>query len=171
MKNQNYNKTLVIDNAYIARTIISSARAFTIFYKGNAEIISNHPESFGVVNPELDIKKPSIIKVNSYVRSQHQKVPLNRENIYKRDDYTCVYCGSKDRSTFTLDHVIPQSQGGPNSWDNLVTACKRCNGEKADLSLAEYGKEIPVPHRPHHLLLMKNTNFEIPKSWKDFLFF
>ncbi len=166
-----HDKCLVIDSAYMARTIISSARAFTIFYKGNAEIIQNHEEEFGTVNPDLHIKKPSIIKVNSYIKGQDHKVPLNRQNIYKRDNYTCVYCGSKDVKSLTLDHVIPQSQGGPNTWDNLVTACKRCNGLKADLSLEEAGLDDPNPQRPHHLMLMKYVNYEIPEDWKPFLFF
>ena len=82
-----------------------------------------------------------------------------------------MYCGCSDKRTLTLDHVIPQSKGGPNTWANLVTACKSCNGEKADLSLQEYGKDIPSPKRPHYLMLMKKVNFEIPEEWKDFLFF
>jgi len=166
----NFRKCLVVDNSYMARSIISAERAFVIFYKGNAQIIAEHPVSFGLVNKDLDIKKPSIIKVNNYV-NVHNKVSLNRENIYKRDNYECVYCGSSNRRTLTLDHVIPQSKGGQNTWENLVTACKTCNGEKADLDIEEYGKPHPQPKKPHYLLLMKKVNFEIPEEWKDFLFF
>lgn len=162
-----FKKTLVVDSSFIARAIIPTERAFVISYKGNADIISEHPESFGLVNPELDIKKPSIIRVYKYVK-HHQNVSLNRQNVFKRDNHECVYCGgTKD---LTLDHVIPQSKGGPNTWDNLVTACRRCNGEKADLSLEEYGKEIPQPKRPHYLMLMKKLDY-IPEEWKTYLFF
>jgi len=52
----------------------------------------------------------------------------------------------------------------------LVTACRRCNGEKSDLTLEEYGKEIPQPRRPHYLMLMKQVS-HIPKEWDDYLFF
>ena len=162
-----FRKCLVIDTAHMARSIISTERAFVIFYKGNAQVIAEHPESFGLVNKELDIKKPSIIKVNTYVDIKYQKVSLNRENIYKRDNYECVYCGCSDKRTLTLDHVIPQSKGGPNTWDNLVTACKACNGEKADMTVEEYTNELPNPKRPHYLMLMKRVNFEIPEEWKD----
>jgi len=165
-----YGKALVLDSSYMARSIISTERAFVIFYKGNAQIIAEHDESFGLVNKDIDIKKPSIIKVETYV-DVHNKVSLNRENIYKRDNFECVYCGCSDKRTLTLDHVIPQSKGGPNTWDNLVTACKPCNGEKADLSLAEYGKDIPQPKRPHYLMLMKKVEYDIPEEWKDFLYF
>lgn len=165
-----YQRTLVIDSSFMARSIISTERAFVISYKGNAEVIAEHPETFGLVNPKLEIFKPSIIRVFKYVKQNIQKVPLTRENIYKRDNYECVYCGSSYVKSLTLDHVIPQSKGGENAWDNLVTACRTCNSEKADLTLEEYGKEIVEPKRPHYLMLMKQLTY-IPKEWETFLFF
>ena len=165
-----YQRTLVIDSSFMARSIISTERAFVISYKGNAEIIAEHPETFGLVNPKLEIFKPSIIRVFKYVKQDIQKVPLTRENIYRRDNYECVYCGSSYAKLLTLDHVIPQSKGGKNAWDNLVTACRSCNGEKADLTLEEYGKEIVEPKRPHYLMLMKQLT-HIPLEWEKFLFF
>lgn len=165
-----YQRTLVIDSSFMARSIISTERAFVISYKGNAEVIAEHPETFGLVNPKLEIFKPSIIRVYKYVKQNIQKVPLTRENIYRRDNYECVYCGSSHSKSLTLDHVIPQSKGGANSWDNLVTACRTCNGAKADLTLEEYGKEIPEPKRPHYLMLMKQLDY-IPIEWEKFLFF
>jgi hypothetical protein len=165
-----FRKTLVVDASFVARSVISAERAFVISYKGNAEIVAEHPESFGLVNPDLDIKKPSIIRVYKYVKQHINKVPLTRENVYKRDNYECVYCGSGVVKTLTLDHVIPQSKGGGNSWDNLVTACKRCNSEKADLTLEEFGKEIPEPKRPHYLMLMRQLDY-IPLEWEPFLLY
>ena len=117
-----YQKTLVVDSSFIARSVIPTERAFVISYKGNAEVIAEHPETFGLVNPKLEIYKPSIIRVFTYVKQNIQKVPLTRENVYRRDNYECVYCGSSNQRTLTLDHVIPQSKGGKDSWDNLVTA-------------------------------------------------
>lgn len=165
-----YGKTLVLDSSYMARSIINTDRAFVITYKGNADIVAEHPESFKLVNPELDIKKPSIIRVYKYVNQVIQKVPLSRENIYRRDNYECVYCGDNNKKTLTLDHVIPQSKGGKDTWDNLVTACRKCNSEKSNLTLEEYGKEIPQPRRPHYLMLMKQVH-HIPKEWEPYLFF
>lgn len=165
----NYSKCLVVDTSYMPRSIITTERAFVISMKGNADVISNHPISFGLVNPKLKIFKPSIIKVRSYVNVPYHKVALTRENIYKRDNYECVYCGANERKNLTLDHVIPQSKGGPNTWENLVTACKSCNGQKADLTLEEYGKIIPEPKRPHSLMLLKKAKY-IPEEWEDYLF-
>ena len=165
-----YQKTLVVDSSFVARSIISTERAFVISYKGNAEIIAEHPETFGVVNPNLEIYKPSIIRVFNYVKQHIQKVPLTRENIYRRDNFECAYCGCSNVRTLTLDHVIPKSKGGKDSWDNLVTACRPCNSEKADLTLEEYGKDIPEPKRPHYLMLLKQMH-HIPKEWETFLLF
>lgn len=162
-------KTLVIDTSYIARSIVTTERAFVISYKGNADIIEEYDESFKLVNPHLDIKKPSIIKVRSYVDAPFQKVALTRENVFRRDGYECVYCGSDNKRTLTIDHVVPQSKGGSNTWENLVTACKSCNHEKSDLTLKEFGKKIPQPKRPHYLMLVKQMG-EIPKEWKPYLF-
>jgi len=164
-----YSKCLVIDSSYVARSVITTERAYVISYKGNADIIATHPESFKVVNPNLDIPKPSIIRVFTYVNVDFRRVPLSRENVYRRDNYQCVYCGDDNRKTLTLDHVVPQSKGGKNSWNNLVTACKKCNNEKSDLTLEEYGKEIPQPRRPHYLMLMKQLPY-IPREWRNYLF-
>jgi CRISPR/Cas system Type II protein with McrA/HNH and RuvC-like nuclease domain len=165
-----YGKCLVLDSSYIPRSIISTERAFVISYKGNADIIHEHPESFKLINPKLNIKKPSIIRVFKYVNQQINKVPLNRENVYKRDGYCCVYCGNDNRKILTLDHVIPQSKGGKDTWENLVTACRKCNGEKSNLTLEEYGKKIPQPRRPHYLMLMKQIE-HVPKEWDDYLLY
>lgn len=165
-----YKKALVLDSSYMARSVITTERAFVITYKGNAVSIHNHPENFKLVDPNRVIKKPSIIRVFKYVNQPYRSVALSRENIYKRDNYECVYCGTNNKKLLTLDHVIPQSKGGPNTWNNLVTACKSCNGEKADLTLEEYGKKIPIPKRPHYLMLMKKLDY-IPEEWKPYIFF
>jgi 5-methylcytosine-specific restriction endonuclease McrA len=166
---EKYSKTLVLDSSDMPRSITSSQRAFVIVYKGNATVIENYDGLFKVCNPLIKIYKPSIIRVPKYVNVRHHKVPLTRENIIKRDNYECVYCGDNNARLLTIDHVIPQSKGGTNSWDNLVAACKKCNGEKADLSLTEFGKDIQMPKRPHYLMLLKALNY-IPDEWKKYLF-
>lgn len=57
-----------------------------------------------------------------------------RERIYERDNFQCVYCGENDVALLTLDHVAPISKGGDHHDDNLVTACRACNNDKADLT-------------------------------------
>lgn len=166
-----YSKTLVVDVSYMPRSIIKTERAFAIWYKGNCDIIHNHPVTFGLVKKDIIYYKPSIIKVGSYINVPNaHKVSLTRENIFKRDEYACVYCGCTNRKILNLDHVIPQSKGGKHSWKNLVTSCIPCNSEKADLDIEEWGREHPEPKRPHYLMLMKTIDY-IPEEWKDYLFF
>lgn len=163
-------KSLVVDSSYMPRSIISVERAFVIYYKGNAEIVNNYPTHFNTANPEVIYPKPSIIRVFRFVNVKYENVPLTRKNIFKRDNYECVYCGDDNRKALTLDHVVPKSKGGKDRWSNLVTCCYDCNQEKADLTLEEWGKEEPRAYRPHYLLLMKKVNY-IPKEWNDYLLF
>jgi len=165
----NDKKCLVVDASYLPRSIITSKRAFVIKYKGNAEVVANHPTYFQTANKDVAYPKPSIIRVYRNIRLEYHKVPLTRTNIYKRDNYECVYCGNSDRSMLTLDHVVPRSKGGKDAWDNLVTSCYDCNQAKADLTIEEWGREDPKPRRPHNLMLMKSINY-IPKEWEPFLF-
>lgn len=170
MAGADYKKTLVLDSSYTPRSIVSSTRAFIIVYKGNAEVVENHPEHFKLVDENLKINKPSIIRIPRYIKSGIHKIPLNRQNILKRDNYSCVYCGANQRNDLTIDHVIPQSKGGKNTWDNLVTACFKCNNKKGSLDLKEFGVEILKPIRPHYLMLMRSMN-HIYESWKTYLSF
>ncbi len=163
-------KCLVIDHAYFPRSVISTERAFVIVYKGNAEVIHNHETYFGTVNKSIAYPKPSVIRVYKKLKMEYTKVPLTRKNIYKRDSYTCVYCGDGDKGTLTLDHVIPRAKGGKDTWDNLVTSCSKCNSEKADLDIKEWGRPHPNPKRPHYLMLMKTLDY-IPEDWKIYLFY
>jgi len=165
-----FKKTLVLDSSYIPRSIIPSSRAFVIVYKGNAEVVENHPIHFKLVDEDLKINKPSIIRVPKYIKTDHQKVPLTKLNVMRRDGYACVYCGSNMKKNLTIDHVIPQSKGGGNKWNNLVTACKSCNNKKASLDLEEFGVKIEIPRKPHYLMLLRQLNY-IYEAWKPYLLF
>lgn len=60
-----------------------------------------------------------------------------RSRIFKRDDYTCQYCGERGKK-LECDHVVPVSRGGAHSDDNLVTACFSCNRSKRDKLVSEW---------------------------------
>lgn len=64
--------------------------------------------------------------------SNYRKQPIPKSirlEVFRRDNYTCRYCGEKARSPHA-DHVYPESRGGVTSVDNLVTSCKACNVKK-----------------------------------------
>ncbi len=161
-------RALVLNKDYTPISTLPSTRAFAIVYKGHADVVYFYPEDeYVLTTPNDAYPAPSVIRVNKYANVPYRKVPLTKSNIFKRDGYKCVYCGSKNN--LTLDHVVPQSKGGKDSWDNLVTACKRCNAEKGD-KIIEVPDHIKM-YRPHYLLMMiKNASGQIRERWKDFLF-
>lgn len=60
-----------------------------------------------------------------------------RDYVFRRDDFTCLYCGRRGVK-LECDHVHPVSKGGDSSIENLVTACFECNRSKRNKSLAEW---------------------------------
>ena len=80
---------------------------------------------------------PSVVRLTRFVRVPYRAtVPLTRKAVFARDGGRCAYCGAPATS---LDHVVPRSRGGTHSWDNVVSACGRCNHVKADRAVAELG--------------------------------
>jgi 5-methylcytosine-specific restriction endonuclease McrA len=74
-----------------------------------------------------------VVTLTDYDRLPTAAVTFSRRNIFKRDRFTCQYCGAQPGSEeLTLDHVIPRSQGGESRWENCVLACLACNTRKAD---------------------------------------
>jgi 5-methylcytosine-specific restriction endonuclease McrA len=64
----------------------------------------------------------------------------SRREIFRRDHHTCQYCSSTKH--LTIDHVLPKAKGGLNAWENLVTACKKCNSTKGNRLLHETGMTL-----------------------------
>jgi hypothetical protein len=97
-------------------------------------------------------------KVNSKQMAQMNRVPLNNETLFRRDQHVCGYCGNTFAShDLSRDHILPVSRGGPNTWMNVVTACHQCNKHKDDRTPEEAGMEllfVPyVPNRAEYLIL------------------
>lgn len=160
-------KVLILSQSYEPLTITNWRKAFLLVYTGKAELVDAYDEYLNGINCKFAM--PSVIRLRSRPRfNPYKKVELNRKNVFKRDDSRCQYCGATDN--LTLDHVIPKSKGGKSTWDNLVTACMKCNNKKDNKTLSDVGMSLKSePRRPHHVqLLMKKT---IPsESWKPYLF-
>lgn len=78
--------------------------------------------------------------------------PLTNRALFRRDDYRCMYCGkSFSFMQLSRDHVQPTSRGGADKWENVVTACKRCNQHKSNCLLDEIQMSlIALPYRPNN---------------------
>jgi 5-methylcytosine-specific restriction endonuclease McrA len=85
-----------------------------------------------------------------------------------RDAYTCQYCGeAPGRHHLTVDHVIPRSRGGTHGWENLVTACKRCNQKKGSLLPAEALMGlVRRPFEPSYVALVLLSNPIAAERWE-----
>jgi len=95
---------------------------------------------------------PRVAILHKYVRRPHGPV-LSKKNIFLRDNFVCAYCLKKiNSSDLTVDHIIPSSRGGKNTWDNLVTACKRCNLKKGDKTPEEAKMKLSYPKTPRNVL-------------------
>jgi hypothetical protein len=116
------SNVLVLNYDYTPLNLTSTRRGFVLVDKGKAEIIKSdeNPINVGFTT----YVRPLIIRLLSYIKFNRKTTKVNRNRIYKRDNYECVYCGSNKQ--LTLDHVIPKSRGGLNEWTNLVTCCFKC---------------------------------------------
>lgn len=83
---------------------------------------------------------PALIRLTKQVAFRALQIRPTRNAIFKRDKYTCQYCGEKSR--ISLDHVLPVSRGGKNTWENLVTACFSCNNKKGNRTPEEANMKL-----------------------------
>lgn len=116
------------------------------------------------------LRVPEVITLASYDRLPSAAVAFSRRNIFKRDRYTCQYCGRQPGSEeLTIDHVAPRSQGGKSSWENCVLACLPCNGRKADRTPQEAGMRLrkqPIQPTWNPLYAAHEARIE---SWSKFV--
>jgi 5-methylcytosine-specific restriction endonuclease McrA len=190
------SSVLVLNRFYLAVQVVSARRAFGLLVRQLAEVIhcedgqyanydfsswreiselkrefrEPHEEWIRAVNFEVQV--PRIIRLLFFDRVPHQSVRFNRRNVFARDNNSCQYCGHKfPTSEVSLDHVVPRSQGGETTWENVVCACIECNVRKGGRTPHEAHMTLvrrPVRPKRSPLLTVKLGN---PKyqSWKTFL--
>ncbi len=120
----------------------------------------------------FDLAVPRIIRVLSYSRVPRQPVKLNRRNIFARDHNMCQYCGKRlPTSELSLDHLIPRSQNGPTTWENIVTCCLKCNVRKGNRTPERAGMKLlnkPVRPSSSPVLRVKLSDDKY-RSWRQFV--
>jgi len=113
---------------------------------------------------------PAIIAVEGQVKER--TVPrITNALLFSRDDNICLYCGEQFyRGDLSRDHVMPSSRGGPDVWENCVTACKRCNHRKNDRTPEEANmKLLAVPFAPNLYEWFYLSNRKVRSDQMDFL--
>ncbi len=160
------SRVLVLNQDFSPLMVCSVERAFILVYLNKSEMVRS-ANGYKLRSVSQSYPMPSVIRLNRYVNAPYKGVNLTRQNIFKRDNFECQYCGTK--RDLTLDHVIPSSRGGGHSWTNLVTACKRCNAKKGDFTPEE--AQMPLhrkPYKPSYALFLKDTGAN-HGEWDEFL--
>ena len=188
---------LVLNRHFMALQVVSCKRAFTLLCKEAAEVV--HPEDGQFTTDDFKtwrevseyrsrhvsqadddwirtvssvIQVPRVIRLIGFDRMPRQAIKFNRRNIFARDGNLCQYCGKRfPTSELSLDHVLPRSQGGGSSWENIVCACVACNVRKGGRTPKQASMAlIRRPEKPKRspMLNQKLTNSKY-ESWKTFL--
>ena len=126
-------------------------------------------------SPSFEMRLPSVIALKEFVL-QSRRPAFTRFNVFLRDRFSCQYCAQQFRpEALTFDHLIPKSRGGKTTWENVVTACSKCNLRKGNL-LPDVVKMHPIntPRSPTSFELQERGRMFPPnhlhESWRDFLY-
>jgi 5-methylcytosine-specific restriction endonuclease McrA len=113
---------------------------------------------------------PSVIRLHRQVKRPRARVNLSRREVFRRDHYSCQYCG-KETFILTIDHVLPRHLNGQHVWENLVAACPGCNHRKGGRTLQESGMSLlRTPHEPSHAALYIFERFlDENREWRSYL--
>lgn len=142
-------QVLVLNKAWIAINVTPARRALSLLFQGHANVV--HPQDYALYDfpawcdlsmslgnghpivrtPSLRIRLPEVIILRIFNGFIRQEVRFSRRNILVRDKHRCQYCGQHPaKKDISIDHVVPRSRGGGDTWHNLVLACMRCNVKK-----------------------------------------
>ncbi|MBZ4421435.1 HNH endonuclease [Myxococcus sp. RHSTA-1-4] len=176
---------LVLNRYYQPVHVTSVKRAFSLLYQGVAKAIDAQYrlyefDDWAALSATQDcittinrtIRVPRVLVLSAYDHLPRGRVRFSRLNIYARDNDTCQYCGkSLPRSELNLDHVMPRSQGGKTTWENVVCSCVPCNlkkggrtPEQADMRL------LKKPVRPRWTPLFRGATRKVTyREWLPFL--
>lgn len=161
------SRVLVLNQDFSPLMVCSVERAFILVYLNKSEMV--RPANGHRLNTVTrSFAMPSVIRLNRYVNAPYKGVNLTRQNIFKRDNSECQYCGT--RRDLTLDHVTPSSKGGQHSWTNLVTACKKCNAKKGNNTPEDAGMILKRrPYKPSYALFLRDVTGFSHNEWDEFL--
>ncbi len=127
-------------------------------------------DELSIQSSQSRFKVPEVITLLNYDRVPRNSVTFSRRNVFKRDRFTCQYCGCQPGSEeLTIDHVQPRSFGGETSWENCVLACVDCNSRKAARTPGQAKmKLLKEPVRPKWKPFYAMQSIQVD-SWSRFI--
>ncbi len=178
-----HRKVLVLNKGWTPLRTMSLIKALNNVCSGKARIVNEDFQAmtwdeWSLLTPLGDdciygvktkYRVPQVIVLNTYDKLPMPKRTFSRRHLFRRDNYTCAYCGEKPGvNMLTVEHIVPKALGGPTNWDNVVTACVDCNSYKACRSPEEAGmtlkKQPGIP--PYKVFKMEEVHLE---TWSKFL--
>jgi 5-methylcytosine-specific restriction endonuclease McrA len=178
--------TLVLNRNWQPVNVATVARALVLLWNESARVVD--PEDYRTYtwadwsqlrvregDPfiqaiRLRLRAPEVIVLADYDRLPSAAVSFSRRNLFKRDRWTCQYCGVQPGANeLTIDHVVPRSQGGTSTWENCALACVTCNKRKADRTPQQAGLKLhKQPVRPRWKPMYARHTVRI-ESWSKFV--
>ena len=159
---------LVLNGNYAPINVCSTRRAMCLILVGRANMVM---DGRGVVRTvSRTFPKPSIIRLRTYVKRPRPSVKLTKQEIFRRDQFRCQYCGQQARE-LTVDHLLPQHLGGESTWSNLVTACTSCNHKKGGMTVDQAGLKLrQAPAQPPRSASYLFRNYvNIYQDWEPYI--
>ena len=159
-------EALVLNATYEPLCVVPARRAVVLVLTDKAIPLSSGDGVMHSARAALSV--PCVVRLTRFVRVPFRAtVPLTRKAVFARDGGRCVYCGAAATS---LDHVVPRSRGGQHSWDNVVSACGRCNHIKADRGVAELGWRLRrLPAAPSGAAWRVVGGRRVDPRWRPYL--
>ncbi|MEZ3161676.1 HNH endonuclease [Microbacterium sp. BWT-B31] len=160
-------RTLVLNAGYEPLAIVSFKRALVLVMNEKATIVEQVDDE-PVRGPRRAYERPAVILLTRYVRVPGaRRIPVTRRGVLRRDSHRCAYCA---KAAATIDHVLPRSRGGADSWENLVACCLRCNNLKGDRTPGEIGWELRfTPHPPRGAQWTVRGTDRTDPRWEPYL--
>jgi 5-methylcytosine-specific restriction endonuclease McrA len=160
-------KTLKLDATYRPIGVVDCLEALVMCIVGKATAVEEYEEE--ISSPSITFKIPSVIVLKTVVKFISTGIRPSRNNILWRDKNQCQYCGViESPRDMTIDHVIPRSRGGENTWSNLVTCCKKCNQKKGNRTPEEANMSLlNKPVKPRNSILRQIS--DVQPIWNIYL--
>lgn len=159
-------RTLVLNAGYEPLAVVTFRRALLLVLTDKASVLAENGDP--VTTPRTVMGRPSVILLNRYVKVPYREAAnVTRRGVLRRDGHRCGYCG---RQATTVDHIMPRSRGGTNTWENLIACCLDCNSAKGNKTLRQVGWKLrfkpSCPRGPQWFI----TELERPApEWTEFL--
>lgn len=159
---------LVLNANFEPINVCNTRRAVGLILTGKADMVMNGRGYLKTVTQSIPM--PSVIRLEAMVHRPRMKVKLTRREVFRRDNYTCQYCG-RHTGDLTLDHVQPKHLGGEHIWTNVVAACPACNHRKGGRQLEEVHMSLlHVPKEPPaDAIYIFGRHLEENAEWGQFI--